>query len=156
MEFSYKIPWQWCGCIDQWFPNYISVEPQAEPGPAIVKISVGDLLTSRDKNSMNKNFFSILSFSVRILFFFSSFSGPHPQHMEIPRLGVESELHLPACATATATLDPSHLCNLHHIQQHWILNPLNEARDWIRVLVDSSQVCYWWSTTGTNSTRQEN
>ena len=24
-------------------------------------------------------------------FFFSYFLGPHPQHMEVPRLGVESE-----------------------------------------------------------------
>ena len=28
--------------------------------------------------------------------------GPHPRHMEVPRLGVESELQLPAYATATA------------------------------------------------------
>ena len=35
------------------------------------------------------------------------FLGPHPQHMEVPRLGVESELQLPAYTTATATPDPS-------------------------------------------------
>ena len=29
--------------------------------------------------------------------------GPHPQHMEVLRLGVKSELQLLACATATAT-----------------------------------------------------
>ena len=34
--------------------------------------------------------------------------------MEVPRLGVESELQLPAYTTATATLDPSHICDLHH------------------------------------------
>ena len=34
------------------------------------------------------------------------------QHMEVPRLGVESELQLPAYAIATATQDPSHVCNL--------------------------------------------
>ena len=33
--------------------------------------------------------------------------GPHPQHMEVPRQGVESELQLPAYTTATATPDPS-------------------------------------------------
>ena len=27
-------------------------------------------------------------------FFFFSFLGPHPQHMEVPRLGVKSELQL--------------------------------------------------------------
>ena len=37
-----------------------------------------------------------------------------PQHMEVPRLGVKSELQLQAYTTATATLDPSRVCNLHH------------------------------------------
>ena len=40
--------------------------------------------------------------------------GPHLQHVEIPRLGVESELQLPAYAIATAMWDPSHVCDLHH------------------------------------------
>ena len=35
--------------------------------------------------------------------FFLVFLGPHPQHMEVPRLGVESELQLLARTTATAT-----------------------------------------------------
>ena len=34
------------------------------------------------------------------------FLGLHPWHMEIPRLGVESELQLLAYATATAMPDP--------------------------------------------------
>ena len=38
------------------------------------------------------------SFSNQLFFF----KGPHPQHMEIPRLGVESELQLPAYTTNTA------------------------------------------------------
>ena len=38
------------------------------------------------------------------------FLGPHPRHMEVPRLGVQSELQLMAYATATATPDPSHIC----------------------------------------------
>ena len=42
------------------------------------------------------------------------FLGPHPQHMEFPRLGVELELQLPAHITATAMPDPSHICDLHH------------------------------------------
>ena len=48
--------------------------------------------------------------------------------MEVPRLRVESELELPAYATAT--WDQSCICNLHHSsQQRRILNPLSEARD---------------------------
>ena len=50
--------------------------------------------------------------------------------MEVPRLGVESELQLLAYTTATETPDPSHVCDLHHSSwQHGILNPLSEARD---------------------------
>ena len=46
------------------------------------------------------------------------------------RLGVESELQLPAYTTAVAMPDPSHVCNLHHSsQQYQILNPLSRASD---------------------------
>ena len=39
---------------------------------------------------------------IDFFFFLSFFLGLHPQHMEIRRLGVESELQLPAYITATA------------------------------------------------------
>ena len=69
--------------------------------------------------------------------------------MEIPRLEVESELQLPAYATAT-TPDPSHLWDIHHNSwQFWILNPLNGARDQTRIPVDTSQVRFCCATTGT-------
>ena len=69
------------------------------------------------------------------------FLRAHPQHMEVLRLGVELELHLPAYATATATQDPSHICNLHHSSQWcWILNPLSEARHWSCVFMDTHGV----------------
>ena len=50
--------------------------------------------------------------------------------MEVPRLGVELELELPACTTASVMQDPSHVGDLHHgSRQCRILNPLNEARE---------------------------
>ena len=50
--------------------------------------------------------------------------------MEVPGLGIKSEVQLPACTTATATLDLSHICDpSHSLWQHQILNPLSEARD---------------------------
>jgi len=58
--------------------------------------------------------------------FFFSFLGLHTRHMEVPRLGVKSELQLPAHSTATATRDPSRVCDLHHSSQqrqiltHWV------------------------------------
>ena len=61
--------------------------------------------------------------------------------MEIPGLGVESELQLPAYTTATAMLDPNHACDLHHSSwQRWILNPLGEARDRTCILMDASRI----------------
>ena len=41
--------------------------------------------------------------------FFSFFLSPHLQHMEVPRLGVRSELQLPAYSTATAATDLSRI-----------------------------------------------
>ena len=37
---------------------------------------------------------------------FFVFLGLHPRHMEVPRLGLKSELQLLAYTTATATPDP--------------------------------------------------
>ena len=63
-------------------------------------------------------------------YYYYFFLGPQPQHMEVPRLGAQSELQLLAYVTATATPDPSHICDLHDSsQQHRILNPLCEAGD---------------------------
>ena len=71
--------------------------------------------------------------------FFFFFLGPHPRHMEVPRLGAELELHLPAYTTATATRDPSCICNLRcNVRQCWILNPRSEARDRTRILMDTT------------------
>ena len=65
----------------------------------------------------------------------------HLQHMEVLRLGAESELQLPAYTTAIATWGLSRICNLHHSSwQCWIINPLSEARDWTHILMDTSQL----------------
>ena len=57
---------------------------------------------------------------------------------EVPRLGVELELQLPAYTTATATLDLSRICNVHHSSwQCRTLNPLSKARDQAGILVDT-------------------
>ena len=65
--------------------------------------------------------------------------GAHPRHMEVPRLRIESELW-----------DPSCVCNLHHSsQQCQLLNPLREARDQTRILMDTSRIHFHCATTGT-------
>ena len=70
--------------------------------------------------------------------------------MEVSRLGIQSQLQLLACATATATSDPSHICDLHPSSwQCRILNPLREARDRTHNLMDPSQIHFCYATTGT-------
>ena len=83
-------------------------------------------------------------------FFFSFVSlGPHPQHMEVPRLVVKMELQLLAYTTDTAMWDPSRICDLPDSSgQCWILNPLSKDRDRTCILMDTSSVCYHWATTG--------
>ena len=71
--------------------------------------------------------------------FFPFFLQQYLWHMEVPRLGAESELQLQAYATPTALPDPSHICangrlSLH---QHRILNPLSKARDQTCILKDN-------------------
>ena len=67
--------------------------------------------------------------------------GAYLRHMKVPRPGVESELQLLAYTTATATRDPSCICELHHIlQKHRILNPLSEAKNQTHILMDISQI----------------
>ena len=80
-----------------------------------------------------------------LLIFYFVFLGLLLQHIEVLRLGVESELQLPAYATATAMPDLSHICDLHRsLWQHKILSPLSKARDQICNLMDTSQVRYHW------------
>ena len=43
-----------------------------------------------------------------------TFLGLHLWHMEVPGLGVKLELQLLGYTTATATWDPSGVCNPHH------------------------------------------
>ena len=70
--------------------------------------------------------------------------------MEVTRLGVESELQLPAYATATATQDLSHVFDLHlNSQQHQILN--HWARlgiEPVHILMDTSWTHFLCATMG--------
>ena len=69
--------------------------------------------------------------------------------MEVPRLGVELALSLPAYTTATAMPDPSLICDLPcSSQQCRILNPPSEARDRTCNLIDISWVLSLLSHSG--------
>ena len=51
-------------------------------------------------------FYFYLFFDFCFVLFCFCFLGPHPRHMEVPRLGIQSELQLPAYTTAHAMPDP--------------------------------------------------
>ena len=71
------------------------------------------------------------------IFIFFCFSGPHPQHMEVPWLRVESELQLRPIPQPQQFRDPRHVCHLHHSSwQCGIPNPLSEAEDQTHILRD--------------------
>ena len=77
------------------------------------------------------------------------FLGPHPQHMEVPRQGVKSELQLLAYAAATVTAMwvPSCVNDLQHSsQQSQIPNPLPEAGDQTSILMDTRQIHFGCAT----------
>ena len=102
--------------------------------------------TSHDGNSSlwGRN---IVTFS---FFSFFVFLGPHTRHMEVPRLGVKSELWPPTYAAATAAQDLSCVCNLCHCsQQHRIFNPQREARDQTNNLMVPDCIRFCCTTMGT-------
>ena len=83
------------------------------------------------------------------LFCFFGLFRAIPMAMEVPRLGAELELQLLAYTTATATGDPSRVCDLHQSsRQCRILTPLSKARDQTRVLMDASRIRFRWATRG--------
>ena len=47
-------------------------------------------------------------------YFFFCLLGPYLQYMEVPRLGVKSELYPPAYIIATVMQDLSRVCDLYH------------------------------------------
>ena len=69
----------------------------------------GDRRRGRDQCRDGITWVRIFFFLIVFFFFFFFFLWPHLQHMEIPRLRVESELQLPAYTTATGTTQDLHL-----------------------------------------------
>ena len=65
---------------------------------------------------------AILFYFFALILFLFWFLGPHLRHMEVPKLGVQSELQLPAVP------DSSCICDLQHSSlPRQILNPLSRA-----------------------------
>ena len=80
-------------------------------------------------------------FFFNLIYLLFLFLGLHLRHMEVPRLGAQIRVQLPAHTTATVMRDPSHICDLcHSSQQCWILNPLSKTRDGTLIFMDTNQV----------------
>ena len=70
--------------------------------------------------------------------------------MEVPRLGVKSELQLLAYTTAIEARGLSHNCDLHQSsEQCQIPDPLSETRDRTSILMDTSWIHFCCATMGT-------
>ena len=96
---------------------------------------------SSRKRSLHYKTGFLSSFLPSFLPSFLCFLVPHLWHMEVPRFGVKSELHLLAYTTVTVRPDPSHICNVPHSSWPcWIVNLLSEAREQTCILRDTSWV----------------
>ena len=83
-------------------------------------------------------------------FFLFCFLGLYVWHMKVPRLGVKSELHLLAYATATVMPDPSCIWDLHCSSwQCWIFNLQCETKNQTHILMVTIMIRYHWVTMGT-------
>ena len=80
------------------------------------------LVISSDVNHLEVAVWAYFFLFLFRLFLFL-FLGPHAQHMEVPRIGVKSELQLPAYTTA------------HHARSltHWARPGIKHASSWILV-----------------------
>ena len=86
-----------------------------------------------------------------VKFFFFFLKGLYLWHLEVPWLGVELELQLPAYTTAIAAQDPSGICDLQHSSwQHQILNPLSKARYRTWTLMDPNWFVNRWAVKATS------
>ena len=131
------------GCTGGFMATYVLLDKTQPHGPNLTAREAGRCVLNyvcpeREKYHTALVLPPVFSF---FLFSFCLFRAALRRHMEVPRLGVESQLQLPAYTTATAMPDSSLVCNLHHSsQQCQILNTLSEVKDRTCVLMDASRV----------------
>ena len=89
---------------------------------------------------------SFLSF-----FLFFIFLEPHPRHMKVPRLGVTSELWLPAYTTAMQVWPVTYTKTYWNTRSliHWARPGIKPASQTC-ILMDASQFRFCWAMMGTS------
>ena len=91
----------------QWFRTFNCCSQGSDPGLG-TKI-LHHSMTKKKKKNRTLAVLTLCQGVVYFVFFcfvLFCFLGPNLRYMEVPRLGVESELSPPAYSTATATQDP--------------------------------------------------
>ena len=88
--------------------------------------------------------FIYISLDTHLMLFFFFFSLFRAAPMAFGSFQARGRIRTAAASLyhkATATRDPSLVCNLHHsLRQRWVLNPLSKARDQTCIFVDTSWV----------------
>ena len=88
---------------------------------------------------------SLSSQHISLFFFFLLFWAPPPAHGSSQGRGQIRTMQ--AYATATATWDPRHVCNVHHSSwQCRVLDAVSKVRDGTHILVDTNHI-HFHSTT---------
>ena len=90
-------------------------------------------------------------YKIYYIYLYCIYLGPHLWHMDVPRLGVESELHLLACTSATGNRGLElHLWPTPHLMAtsdhltHWARPGIKPTSSWILV-----RFLTHWATVGT-------
>ena len=103
-------------------------------------LSLLSLVSKRQSHIIN----STISLSFFFFFFFFCFLGPYPWHIEVPRLGVKSELQLPPHTTVYATSSTHWAGPGIELESWWMgLLPMNHSGN-SRSLFHTHYVS-WWS-----------
>ena len=83
----------------------------------------------------------VLSIFMFLVCLFVFLLWPYLQHLEVPCLGIKLELQLPPMPQPQHNMGSEpHLQPTLQLDGHWILNPLNEARDQTYILMDTMSV----------------
>ena len=85
------------------------LSPRPPPNPLVLRPTPCILYLMIAQPHPKPLYLSLIVQNYRPSFFFFLFLGPHPKHIEVPRLRIQLELQLPACTTAVATPDGSHI-----------------------------------------------
>ena len=90
-------------------------------------------------NFLYSSVFSLYLFIYLFIYFVRATPAAYGSSQARGQIGVAAAHY----TTATATWDPSCVCDLYHSsQQYKIIYPLSEARDQTRILMDTSKICY--------------